>query len=63
MIFTLFNSYNIIIPFILGQIYIPCSYQPCIEGSKYLLIYFHGNAEDIGYAAEFTRKLTVGLKV
>ena len=47
----------------LGQIYIPCSYQPYIEGSKYLLIYFHGNAEDIGYAAEFARKLSLGLKV
>jgi len=32
--------------------YIPCLYIPNEFGGKKLVIYFHGNAEDIGYAFE-----------
>ena len=32
--------------------YIPCLYIPCEAGSDKLVIYFHGNAEDIGFAFE-----------
>lgn len=45
------------------QSYIPCHYQKFEEGSKNLILYFHGNAEDIGYASGFARKLAYGLKV
>jgi len=44
------------------QISIPCHYQSFGEGSKNLILFFHGNAEDIGYASEFARKLSFGLK-
>ena len=30
--------------------YIPCLYMPYDEGASKLVIYFHGNAEDIGLA-------------
>ncbi len=30
--------------------YIPCLYMPYDEGATKLVIYFHGNAEDIGLA-------------
>lgn len=28
--------------------FIPCLYLPCESGGNKLIIYFHGNAEDIG---------------
>ena len=31
---------------------IPCLYMPYLGGSSKLMIYFHGNAEDIGLAME-----------
>jgi len=45
-----------------NQVCIPCHYQKYEEGSKNIILYFHGNAEDIGYASDFTRKLSYGLK-
>jgi hypothetical protein len=30
--------------------YIPCLYLPCDTGGNKVVIYFHGNAEDIGLA-------------
>jgi pimeloyl-ACP methyl ester carboxylesterase len=44
------------------QIQIPCLYHEYIETSNNFILYFHGNAEDIGYAAEFTKRLSTGLK-
>jgi fermentation-respiration switch protein FrsA (DUF1100 family) len=38
-------------------------YHPYFEGSKHFVLYFHGNAEDIGYASEFTRRLSTGLRM
>lgn len=32
--------------------YIPCLFMPYLMGSSKLLIYFHGNAEDIGLSME-----------
>lgn len=31
---------------------IPCLYLPYAQGSSKLMIYFHGNAEDVGLASE-----------
>ena len=42
---------------------IPCLYLPYKEGSDKILIYFHGNSEDIGWAHEFTCSLRDQLKV
>jgi hypothetical protein len=33
--------------------YIPCLYLPIDDGARKLIIYFHGNAEDIGLAYDF----------
>ena len=32
--------------------YIPCLYLPCDTGGNKVVIYFHGNAEDIGLAVD-----------
>jgi len=42
---------------------IPCLYLPYKHGSDKLLIYFHGNAEDIGWALEFCEALKVMFEV
>ncbi len=43
---------------------IPCLYIPeNTFGSSKLLLYFHGNAEDIGYSEEFLRYLVKALKI
>lgn len=42
---------------------IPCLFLPFYEGSNKLLIYFHGNAEDLGYSYEFSSTLRTKLKV
>jgi hypothetical protein len=34
------------------KIPIPCMYLPYSQGSSKILIYFHGNAEDVGLATE-----------
>jgi hypothetical protein len=46
----------------LGE-YIPCLYLPFVNGSSKLLIYFHGNAEDIGLASELLTFIKDMLKV
>lgn len=42
---------------------IPCLYMPHAAGSSKLLIYFHGNAEDVGLACEMLDYLRSLLKV
>ena len=46
----------------LGE-YIPCLYLPHLNGSNKILIYFHGNAEDVGLATELLNFLKDMLKV
>ena len=36
--------------------HIPCLYLPCDESSDKIILYFHGNAEDLGLAQD---KLTI----
>jgi|LauGreDrversion4_2_1035121.scaffolds.fasta_scaffold379430_1 hypothetical protein len=42
---------------------IPCLYMPNAAGSSKLLIYFHGNAEDVGLACEMLDYVRSLLKV
>lgn len=42
---------------------IPCIYMPFDQGSSKVLIYFHGNAEDIGLASELLDYVRVFLRV
>jgi len=43
--------------------FIPCLYLPYLNGSSKLLVYFHGNAEDIGLAMELLNFIKDMLKV
>ena len=43
--------------------YIPCLFLPYSSGSSKLLIYFHGNAEDIGLSYEMLDHLRSSLKI
>ena len=43
--------------------FIPCLYLPYLGGSSKLLIYFHGNAEDVGLAMELLAFVKDMLKV
>jgi esterase/lipase len=43
--------------------FIPCLYLPFSSGSSKLLIYFHGNAEDIGLSYEMLDHLRSSLKI
>jgi pimeloyl-ACP methyl ester carboxylesterase len=43
--------------------FIPCLYLPYTSGSSKLLIYFHGNAEDVGLSYEMLDHLRSSLKV
>ena len=43
--------------------YIPCLYLPYLGGSSKLLIYYHGNAEDVGLAMELLAFVKDMLKV
>lgn len=43
--------------------FIPCLYLPHVNGSSKLLVYFHGNAEDIGLAMELLNFVKDMLKV
>lgn len=45
-----------------NQIYIPCHYQSYEEHTKNFILFFHGNAEDIGLASAFTKRLAIALK-
>jgi len=42
---------------------IPCLYLPYLGGSSKILIYFHGNAEDVGLAMELLAFVKDMLKV
>jgi len=42
---------------------IPCLYLPFDQGSSKILIYFHGNAEDIGLATELLDYIRTLLRV
>jgi hypothetical protein len=41
-----------------GDEHIPCLFFYCHKGSDKLMIYFHGNAEDLSISFEFYRKLS-----
>jgi hypothetical protein len=43
--------------------FIPCLYLPYVSGSSKLVIYFHGNAEDVGLATELLNYVKEMLKV
>jgi hypothetical protein len=43
--------------------FIPCLYMPYINGSSKLLIYFHGNAEDVGLATDLLSFVMEKMKV
>jgi hypothetical protein len=43
--------------------HIPCLFLPYTSGSSKLLIYFHGNAEDIGLSYEMLDHLKSSLKI
>lgn len=43
--------------------YIPCLFLPYSGGSSKILMYFHGNAEDIGLSYEMLDHLRAALKV
>ena len=43
--------------------FIPCLYLPYLGGSSKILIYFHGNAEDVGLAMELLAFVKDMLKV
>ena len=43
--------------------YIPCMYLPYIQGSAKLIIFFHGNAEDLGYSYEMLDHMRSSLKI
>jgi|LauGreDrversion4_2_1035121.scaffolds.fasta_scaffold942656_1 hypothetical protein len=48
----------------LAQIeHIPCLYLPIDDGARKLIIYFHGNAEDIGLAYDFLYQMGHELKM
>lgn len=42
---------------------IPCIYLPYSQGSSKILIYFHGNAEDVGLATELLDYIRALLRV
>ena len=46
-----------------SDIPIPCLYLPYLSGSSKILIYFHGNAEDLGLAYELLDHLRNNLKI
>ena len=46
-----------------GSSTIPCMYTPYRFGSSKLMIYFHGNAEDIGLAQELLTYIRDNMKI
>ena len=46
-----------------GTEFIPCLFLPYTSGSSKLLLYFHGNAEDIGLSYEMLDHLRSSLKI
>ena len=43
--------------------FIPCAFFPYMHGSSKILLYFHGNAEDLGIAAHLLEHLRITLRV
>jgi hypothetical protein len=45
------------------KVAVPCLYLPYSQGSSKVLIYFHGNAEDVGLATELLDYVRALLRV
>ena len=43
--------------------YVPCLYLPCLKGSNKLIIFFHGNAEDLGISYEMLDHMRTALRI
>ena len=43
--------------------FVPCLYLPYLKGSNKLIIFFHGNAEDLGISFEMLDHLRTALKI
>ena len=43
--------------------YVPCLFLPCLKGSNKLIIFFHGNAEDLGISYEMLDHMRTALKI
>jgi len=43
--------------------FVPCLFLPYLDGSKKCIIFFHGNAEDIGISYEMLDHLRTALKI
>ena len=43
--------------------YIPCLFLPCLKGSNKLIIFFHGNAEDLGISYEMLDHMRTALRI
>ena len=43
--------------------YVPCLYLPYLKGSNKLIIFFHGNAEDLGISYEMLDHMRSALKI
>ena len=43
--------------------YVPCLFLPCLKGSSKLIIFFHGNAEDLGISYEMLDHMRTALRV
>ena len=43
--------------------YIPCLFLPCLKGSNKLVIFFHGNAEDLGISYEMLDHMRTALRI
>ena len=41
--------------------YVPCLFLPCLKGSNKLIIFFHGNAEDLGISYEMLDHMRTAL--
>ena len=43
--------------------YVPCLFLPCLKGSNKLIIFFHGNAEDLGISYEMLDHMRTALRI
>lgn len=43
--------------------YVPCLYLPYLKGSNKLIVFFHGNAEDLGISYEMLDHMRSALKI
>ena len=43
--------------------YVPCLFLPCLKGSNKLIIFFHGNAEDLGISYEMLDHMRTALMI